>query len=269
MVLRNGNLETNTNEYSLILFETDEVFHSPNPRVLLSMSSSSNRPAIQNVVWLDDNDTIWFLGEHPGETTQLYSFNCSSKELKKLTNHATNLSSFVAAVKSAAIVFAAENPEVPFLNENTARKGINVTSESLDELMAGKHEGGEYDDHALFVKQAGSETETRITTEGRVGTYSKMSLSPDGLHLVIQTEAAHVPDAWSEYDDQSLRASSRPASAPGARTSIFQYELVDIRAGTGRFLLDAPISHPWLVGNGLVARQPVGGCVRYVFATEY
>ena len=96
VVLRKGNLETNTNEYSLILFETDEVFRSPNPRVLLSMSSSSNRPAIQNVAWLDDNDTILFLGENPGETTQLYSLKCSSKELKKLTNHATNLSSFVA-----------------------------------------------------------------------------------------------------------------------------------------------------------------------------
>jgi hypothetical protein len=49
------------------------------------MASSSNRPAIQNVVWLDDNDTILFLGENPGETTQLYSVKCSSKELKKLT----------------------------------------------------------------------------------------------------------------------------------------------------------------------------------------
>src|SRR6266478_1076498 len=29
VVLRKGNLENNTNEYSLILFETDEVFRSP------------------------------------------------------------------------------------------------------------------------------------------------------------------------------------------------------------------------------------------------
>ena len=189
VVLRKGNLETNTNEYSLILFETDEVFRSPNPRVLLSMSSSSNRPAIQNVVWMDDNDTILFLGENPGETTQLYSLQCSSKELKKLTNHATNLSSFVAAAKGGEIVFAAENPEVSFVNENSARQGINVTSEALADLIAGKHGGGEYDDHTLFIKQAGSEAEARITTEGRVGPFSEMSLSPDGLHLVTQDES--------------------------------------------------------------------------------
>jgi dipeptidyl aminopeptidase/acylaminoacyl peptidase len=239
VVLRKGNLETNTNEYSLILFETDEVFRSPSPRLLLSMSSSSNRPAIQNVVWLDDNDTILFLGEHPGETTQLYSLKCSSKELKKLTDHATNLSSFTAAAHLGEIVFAAENPEVSFVNENTVREGITVTSEPLDELIAGKHQGGEYDD--LFIKRAGSDVEMRITTEGRVGSYNEMSLSPDGLHLVLKTNALNLPDTWTEYNDQLLKASRGPTFVPGARTSVWQYELVDTRTGTGRLLLDAPI----------------------------
>ncbi len=242
VVLRKGNLETNTNEYSLILFATDEVFRSPNPRVLLSMSSSSNRPAIQNVVWLEDNDTILFLGENPGETTQIYSFKCSSTQLKKLTNHATNLSSFAAAAKGSEIVFAAENSAVPFGNENSARRGINVTSEALEDLIAGKHGGGEYDDRTLFIKQAGSEAETRISTEGRVSASYQMSLSPDGLHLVVKTEANHLPDSWTEYNDQILKAARHPASAPGAETSIFQYELVDIPTASGRLLFDAPIA---------------------------
>ncbi len=240
MVLIKGNLETNTNEYSLILFETDEVFRSPNPRRLLSMSSSSNRPGIQNLVWMNDNDTILFLGERPGETTQLYSFKCSSKELKKLTHHATNLTSFVAAANGDEIVFAAENPALSFVNEDTAHKGINVTSELLSDLIAGKHEAG-FDDYTLFIKQAGSEAETRITTEGRVGWYSGMSLSPDGLHLVVETQATYFPDTWTEYEGEALKGSRRLPSAPGAETWIFQYELVDIRAGIGRLLLDAPI----------------------------
>lgn len=54
---------------SLILFQTAEVFQSPDPRAVVSLASSSNRPAIDNVVWLDDNDTILFLGERPGEST--------------------------------------------------------------------------------------------------------------------------------------------------------------------------------------------------------
>ena len=254
VILRKGNLETNTNEYSLILFATDDIFRSPSPRVLLSMSSSSNRPAIQNVAWMDDNDTILFLGENPGETTQLYSLQCSSKELKKLTNHATNLSSFVTAAKGGEIVFAAENPEVSFVNENSARQGITVTSEDVSDLLAGKHGGAWYDDHSLFIKQARSEAETRITTQGRVGgVHSEMWLSPDGLHLVVETQATHVPDTWTEYDDQYLKAARHSASAPGAETSIFQYELVDIPAGSGRLLLDAPIPS---LGGSEVAWSP-------------
>lgn len=241
VVLRKGNLETNTNDYSLILFETHEVFRSPNPRVLLSMSSTSNRPAIQNIVWTKDNDTILFLGENPGETTQLYSLRSSSKELKKLTNHATNLVSFAAAAMGGEIIFIAENPEVSLVNESSAREGINVTSEVLTDLLAGKQGGAEDGDHTLFIEQAGSEAETRIMTAGRVGAYSEMWLSQDGLHLIITTEATQIPEKWNEYDDRYLRLDRHPTSAPGAETQVFQYELVDLSTHTGRLLLDAPI----------------------------
>jgi dipeptidyl aminopeptidase/acylaminoacyl peptidase len=241
VILRKGNLEANTNEYSLVLFETSKVFRSSTPLVLLVLASSSNRPAIQNVVWMDDNDTLLLLGENPGETAQLYSYRCSSKELKKLTNHATNLTSFVATANAREIVFAAEGAEMSFVNEKSAREGIGVTSELLSDLIAGKHGGGESDDHALFVKQAGSDAEMRITTEGRVGAYHAMWLSADGLHLVLQTEATHVSPAWTEYDDQFLKLFRYPAPTQGAITRIFQYELVDIRTAAGRLLLDAPI----------------------------
>src|SRR5207244_1374962 len=49
VILKKGNLEANSNEYSLVLFQTAEVFQSPKPRVLVSLASSSNRPAINNV----------------------------------------------------------------------------------------------------------------------------------------------------------------------------------------------------------------------------
>jgi hypothetical protein len=96
VILRKGNLEANTNEYSLVLFQTAEVYQSPEPRVVASLASSSNRPAIDNVFWLDDNDTILFLGERPGEQTQLYSLKCRSKQLVKLTDLATSMTSFSA-----------------------------------------------------------------------------------------------------------------------------------------------------------------------------
>src|SRR5579863_5078670 len=36
VLLKKGNLEDNTNKYSLVLFKTAEAFHSPRPRTLVS-----------------------------------------------------------------------------------------------------------------------------------------------------------------------------------------------------------------------------------------
>ena len=143
VILKKGNLEANTNEYSLVLFQTAQVFQSPAPRVLVSLASSSNRPAISNVRWLDDNDTILFLGERPGEQTQLYSLRCVSKELTKLTNSATSLTSFVTTASGEEIAYAANNPVAPFLTESASRNGIAVTSENVTDLIRGSYGGWE------------------------------------------------------------------------------------------------------------------------------
>jgi hypothetical protein len=239
VVLRRGDLNTNTNEYSLILFKTNEAFRSPHPRRLLSMMSSSNRPAIEDVVWLQDNDTILFLGQGPNETSQLYSLKCNSNELKKLTDYPNNLTSFVATMSGEEVILAGESPEQSFTNEYNARKGFTVTSESLDELIAGKHAKGEHEE--LLVEQVSDHSVTKISTEGRVESYNDMSLSPDGRYLVLKTEALKVPSLWSQYEDQYLKATRPSTSALGARTLVWQYELVDTRTGIGQLLVDAPI----------------------------
>ena len=43
IVVKKGNLEKNTNEFSLVGFRTADAFNSPKADVLLTMSSSSNR----------------------------------------------------------------------------------------------------------------------------------------------------------------------------------------------------------------------------------
>jgi hypothetical protein len=160
IILRKGNLEANTNEYSLVLFQTAEVFQSPEPRILVSLASSSNRPAIDRVLWLDDNDTLLFLGERSGEPTQLYSLKCSSRKLTKLTSHPTDLTSLVTTANGAEIVYAARNPVSTVLTTGAARKGIAVTNEDVVDLLRGDVGGKDYDDHSLFIKRSekGSDT---------------------------------------------------------------------------------------------------------------
>lgn len=242
VILKKGSLEANTNEYSLLLFQTAAVFQSPRPQVLVSLASSSNRPAINNVLWLDDNDTILFLGERPGEATQLYSLKWSAKELTKLTNHATDPTAFVTTASGKVMVYAAKNPVSTFLTESVARKGIAVTNEWVTDLIRGSYGGNDYDEHSLWIKQIGKDSETKIAIQGRILGEPEMSLSPDGAHLLIQTEAAQISNSWNGYEDQVLKLLTRDPVPKGGHTRILQYELVDTITGASQVLVDAPIA---------------------------
>jgi len=243
VVLRKGNLEANTNEYFMVLFQTSEVFQSPQPQVLVSLVSSSNQPAIQNTVWLNDNDTILFLGERPGEKTALYSLKCSSKELKKLTNHATNVTAFVSAASGDKVVFSTVSPVSILLTANVARNGIAVTSESLTNLIRGSVGGQEGDFEGLWIEQLGKGTESKLTISGTIGGGAPaMSLSPDGTYLLLQSTAPRIESAWRQYDDKFLQAAmDRSTGTPGSGSHVGQYELIDMTTGESQVLVDAPI----------------------------
>lgn len=247
-LLRKGNLERNTNGYSLLLFQTAEVFRSPVPRVLVSFASSSNRPAIKAPTWLDDNDTILFLGENPGEQTQLYSAKCSSGKLERLTDHPTSLTYFASTAKGDRIAYVAELPVSNLVTENTLRNGIHVTSRmSLSDLIKGKSgdDGGEYDDERdLFTEDFKNKKEMKISLHGRIWPEAGIWFSPDGEYAVVQalTPISEVPVTWREYDDNPLQRFLPHRRMISQRASlILRYELVDMRTGTSRVLLDTPI----------------------------
>src|SRR5260370_8794993 len=89
VVLQKGNLEKNINEFSLYLFATKDALRSPRPVLLTRFSSSSNREGISNVEWLDDNETLVFLGENVWEVAQVYTFNIQTRSLIKRNTHST------------------------------------------------------------------------------------------------------------------------------------------------------------------------------------
>jgi dipeptidyl aminopeptidase/acylaminoacyl peptidase len=242
VVLSKGNLEQNTNEYSLLLFQTAEVFHSPTPRTLVALSSSSNRPAISNAVWLEDNDTVLFLGEHPGERTQLYSVTCRSGAVKQLTQHATNIVSFASNASGDRIVYAAESPAHDLMTTEVLRNGVSVSRELLSDLIKGTAGGGEADDHELFIRSAGGDRELQAHCAGRIE-FSDFTLllSPDGNYFVVQTQARQIPKIWGEYDDRFLKIKASQPTQQGTYTNVFQYELGDMRTGESQPLIDAPI----------------------------
>ncbi len=244
IILKKGNLETNTNEYTLLLFDVADLFPAPKPRKLISLSSSSNREGIKDVVWLSDSDTLLFLGEHPGETTQLYALRTRSGTVRKLTNHATNLIAFSVDSRGERIVYAAEKPASPVLTSTTQREGVVVTDQALADLLAGFVLDNVRD---LVVLDSATGKERPLTFEKELhgklwGDIPIFSLSPDGRQLIVKTNLTEVPASWVAYRDPTLARVLKRELPRGALSWVFRYGVVDLESGRARVLLDSPVS---------------------------
>ncbi|MGB2623615.1 MAG: hypothetical protein WAN25_14815, partial [Candidatus Acidiferrum sp.] len=132
IAVKRGNIERNTNEYSLLLYRTEDAFKEPKPqpRNLITMSSSTNREAIEGLKWLKDNESVVFRGENPGQIPQIYSLNVRTSRLTKLTNHPTPITAYDISEDGATIVYEADaSPKKTIDTEETRRNGIVITTQ--------------------------------------------------------------------------------------------------------------------------------------------
>lgn len=245
VVVEKGNIERNTNDYSLLLFQTREAFDEPKPRVLVAMSSASNRAAIKDVKWLNDSETLVFLGENPGETPEVYSLNIATNHLAKLTDHPTPIEVFDISQDGSEIVYEADLPQKNTMDtEETKKNGIVVTTQYLSDLLTADCNDLQtiasiYKE--LFVQRRG-EKPARVTTQDFILDVFPISISPNGRYAVLPMYLAKVPDTWSGYEDRLLHPYIIAAQEPGRPSNVLQYLLLDTKSLEITPLLDAPIS---------------------------
>jgi dipeptidyl aminopeptidase/acylaminoacyl peptidase len=240
VVTRKGNIASNTRTYSLLLWNTGEVEQSPPPQIVLTMSSSSNRQAIEDVTWLADSERIAFLGEHPGELHQVYTYNIRTQVLHKITRHQTNVVSYSMTPQGKELAFVADEPAGSIWDDTSRRQGFPISTESLSRLIEGK-KGGDSDE--LFF-QLPHRASRRISLTGKVSPPWRQSvaISPDGTHITVSTLVMEVPAEWKEYSGPEMRQLTSQGMPPGQYSELNQYELVDTRTGKSRILLDSPVS---------------------------
>lgn len=241
IVTRKGDLAKNTNDYTLLLFQTSTVFRSPAGEVLVSFSSSSNRPAIQDIKWIDDR-TLAFLGENPGELQQVYEVDCQTKQVTKLTSHSTNVTSYTLNSSDDRLFFLAQRPVRPLVGK-AGQNSIVVSSQPLEDLLTRESrwesESGPFAD--LFMKAKGKETESPLETQSDLFA-GGLWLSPDTRHVIVTISVSEVPKIWSSYEDRSVQWESRVRAKPlhGDSPLVPQFELIDVETGQSEPLLDAP-----------------------------
>jgi dipeptidyl aminopeptidase/acylaminoacyl peptidase len=239
--LKKGNVERNVVEYFLLLFQTSEAFQFPGGQVLLTMSSSSNREAIQQVRWLDDR-TVTFLGENPGDIPQVYRFGVFTKRLTRITHHPTAVVSFDISRDGREIVYeAAPRSKNLMETEQIRRRGWVVTSQYVSDLFVagGEERDDPRTDRELFV-QIGYGNAVRIPSPDFLTEYLPLQLSPDGRFAVLAVYVSAIPNTWEKYEDQVLRQYIVEKRKPGTLSNVQQYMLVDVQHATIRPLLDAP-----------------------------
>jgi len=256
--LKKGDVEHNAVKYWLVLFRTSEAFHSPKGRILVTMSSTSNREAIQQVRWLN-NDSVLFLGENFGSLPQIYRLDVAARRLTQLTHHTTAVVSYDASRNGRELVYeAAARRKNRTETADVRRNGWLVTSRDVDELI--RAEGKEREDsigyRELYV-QHGRESPVQIHSPDSLSEYLLLTMSPDGRYAVTEAYLRSIPESWAEYEDKVLHPYLVERRKPGSTSNVLQYMLLDVRKGILKPLVDAPKA--WL--NGGVAWLHDGGSV--------
>lgn len=245
IVLKKGNPRKDTNDYSLLLYRTADAFRSPHPDILLTMSSSSNRAAIKSVRWLDDNDTLVFIGEKQKALPQVYKFSIGARRLTKLTHHASPVVAYDASADGGTVLFEADPTPQEARKRSSERPEVIATHDIIHVLLGscGPFMPTTTQGEQLFLQRQG-ERERRIRVPGVV--YSELmppSVSPDGRYGLIGVFLRTIPASWSEYDVPWLRDAIKELRGPReASLTVAQHMLLDTATGGLRPLIDAPVS---------------------------
>ena len=250
VVLAKGNLQQNTNEYSLMLWHSSNLLNSPPPEVLLTFSSSTNDEAVQDVRWLEDSETIAFLGLREGEKNrQVYTINIRDHTLRRLTSHSTNVLSMGVASKGNSFAYVAEaGPPVTFFDDKARREGVIVSNQSLFSLIAdqkGYRRFSNANDQLFFV---GDDRTPRLLKVAGIhmldqsyGNYEPPSLSPNGRYIALETQVNQVPGSWKEYTSPHVHKYAEATPHNGEYGYLDHWMVVDILSGEGWLLVnDAP-----------------------------
>lgn len=246
VILKKGNLEANTNEFTLWLFQVESLFQSPKPEALLTMSTSSSRPGIQNVTWCSDSQSIVFQGETPGKLQQVYLFNTRDKTLLQLTHHPTNVISFSLTPDATTVAYVAEAPVAKLFDDDANKNGLLITDQYLVRLVADEQgEKSAFSDQTdvedrVFIQNTG-ETPVALGVPRLNLVRPTPFISPDGKHIVIASTVQAIPNEWREYTAPFLHKLITDKLAPGQYSVLDRYIMLDVLTGQQRLLLNSPL----------------------------
>ena len=245
VVVRKANIEQDTNDSSVLLYETREALSSPKTDVLLKMSSSSSeRYSIRQIRWLPDNETLVFLGENPGEPSQVYEFNIRTRVLRRRTNHPAPVTNYDITRDGSLLAYIADPPERwPVSTEKGHSRDVVISGQDLGNLLAGHHfqPAGQ---QAFWKADDGPARMIPVGAEYFVPE-TNISWSPTGRYVVFSAMVRDLQSRseWKAYDEPMVRQVFEANAFRGRISPLQQYLLFDTKAQLLNPLLDAPVTN--------------------------
>jgi dipeptidyl aminopeptidase/acylaminoacyl peptidase len=243
ILVKKGNVRRDTNDESMLLYRTTDALHSPNPQVLATMSSSSNREAIRGLKWISD-DAIAFLGDMPGKAPQVYTINIRTKQIEQLTNESKVISAFDVSQDAKEIIYAADLPLSTGLDEKQKRNGfVNITDQRLALLTRGDYIHETFKSQLYSIKRGHAPLPLHQVW---LPPGDALWLSPDGNHALafVTLSGSDLKKEWTEYrfgaTDEHLRSFFDSSTGGFGATPFEQYQLIDLKTGSYGPLLDTP-----------------------------
>ena len=243
VVVKGGNLVRNTNDYSVLLFDATPSGRSGAPKPLLTMSSLSNDPAVRDVKWLGDNQSIVFIGEREGALPQIYSLNTLTGKFSAMTHEPRSVRSFDVSLDGLVLLFTEDRaPITSGLRAVEAGTGIVVSKQSilnLLDLSCPVQRLLPEQEKDLFL-QIGRGNARKIPVDDALLDYSPVSLSSDGAYGLIRTYVRHVPAEWEEYKVAFVRQNTRNRLTDAGISILSRYIVLDTKSRAISTPIDAP-----------------------------
>ncbi len=243
IVVKYGSVVDNTNIFSLLLLHTDELFSHPRPDTLLTLVSSSNRPAIESVRWLSDNRTVMFIGERLGELPQVYALDTQTRHLAQRTHQASELTHFDIAPSGDPIVYTTK--PVPDTSSYAAMRAHGFALEPgqfVGDVLTGAwaEAASRWSNTQLAVTliehaRAAPAVAQLPGPRYRECDANSISIAPSGRVALIRCTREHTPASWKGYTEALVAK----LLADGDR--LPEFALLDLERGTVTPLVDAPV----------------------------
>jgi dipeptidyl aminopeptidase/acylaminoacyl peptidase len=266
LVLKKANLKKGANQFSLLSFYVGDVFRSPKPSRLLTMSSTSNREAISRVRWLSE-EVLCFLGENPGESSQVYFLDVRRRKLKQITNHATPITNYDITPDGRTLLFMAQPPDAKEeLRRRTRKEPLVIQGQELSDVISVNNSSSRWADQRVFLKRTGRPTiPIHVPEQYRVEDLASLALSPNGRYAVVGVGLQSLPASWNRYEIDIFKQYASVGHRKGDIAPAYQALVYDSDESSLTPVLNAPSD----TRTGRVVRARWAADSRSLFLRSY